>query len=317
MSREASELINPNANRLLETKQLRQFAVIVETGNMSRAAELLNISQPALTQGIKNIEATVGARVLMRKPRGVEPTAEGKHLYIYAIKILNDTYNAMHEVKLLSAGELGQVNIGVASFLCDKFAPELVLELNRRHPKLTITITEGKLYDLVKELSSRHLDMVFSNYNSFSDWVKFRFEPLAPMRTNFLISNTHPLFKARKFTKKKLENCKLALPRLPHEGDSFYTLYSDFGFDVTGALVTNSMQLLRSLVMSGEYITILPEHLFATEIKSGKVKPLDLKGMPIVRDFGIITTDENTQKNQVNIVAGVARELSVSVIRPS
>lgn len=299
-----------NLNRLLEIKQLHQFSVVVETGVMSRASELLNISQPALTQIIKNIENTVGALVLTRKPRGVEPTPEGQYLYNYANKVLNETYKAMHEIKRISAGELGQVHIGIASFLSEDFAPKIVLELKKTYPELTITITEGKLYDLVQGLSERHLDIAFSNYSVFSNWVDCRFEPLTTTRTNFLIGNSHPLFKVKKVEKEQIGKCSLALPRMPHEGDPFYEMYSKIGFDVSHALVTNSIPLLRSLLFSGEFVIILPEHLFVEELKDGRVKSLDFPGMPISLEFGIITTKDEEQKNTVNIVRDVAKQVS-------
>lgn len=56
---------------------LRMFAAVVRTGSFSRAAELLNISQPAISKGVRDFELQVGCRLLNRSPKGVVPTAEG------------------------------------------------------------------------------------------------------------------------------------------------------------------------------------------------------------------------------------------------
>ena len=63
---------------------LRMFATVVQTGNFSRAAEVLNISQPAISKGVRDFELQVGCRLLNRTPKGVVPTAEGLALSRHA-----------------------------------------------------------------------------------------------------------------------------------------------------------------------------------------------------------------------------------------
>ena len=74
----------------MELRQLRHFVMVVDTGNLSRAAERVAISQPALTRSIKNLEESLGVELLERKPRGVVPTEAGVTLYHHSKMVLND-----------------------------------------------------------------------------------------------------------------------------------------------------------------------------------------------------------------------------------
>ena len=74
----------------MELRHLRHFAAVVEAGNLSKAAEKVFISQPALTRSIKNLEDIVGAELLERRPRGMVPTPAGIALYRYAQLMLNE-----------------------------------------------------------------------------------------------------------------------------------------------------------------------------------------------------------------------------------
>ena len=74
----------------MEFKQLRHFVAVVECGTLSGAAEILNITQPALTRSIKNLEGDLEAQLLERQSRGVIPTEAGYRLYDQAKMILNE-----------------------------------------------------------------------------------------------------------------------------------------------------------------------------------------------------------------------------------
>lgn len=77
----------------MELRQLRYFVKIVELGSMSRAASVLYIAQPALSQQVTGLERDLG-QLLIRNARGVAPTAAGRTLYQRAVRILRDVQTA-------------------------------------------------------------------------------------------------------------------------------------------------------------------------------------------------------------------------------
>ncbi|NDE02288.1 MAG: LysR family transcriptional regulator, partial [Gammaproteobacteria bacterium] len=83
----------------MELRQLRHFVAVVDSANLSRAAERVAISQPALTRSIKNLEDLLGVELLERQPRGVVPTEAGLALYHHAQIVLNACQRLTREVR--------------------------------------------------------------------------------------------------------------------------------------------------------------------------------------------------------------------------
>lgn len=74
----------------MDLRQLKYFVQITESGNFSRAAEMLRIAQPSLSQQVKNLEEELGVDLLLRHARGVTPTDMGQQLYDHARRILEE-----------------------------------------------------------------------------------------------------------------------------------------------------------------------------------------------------------------------------------
>src|SRR5262245_36368764 len=86
-------------------RQLTYFRKVVDLGNMTAAAEMLNVAQPALGSQIRQLEGELGVELLVRHSRGITPTPAGELLYNHARHILDDVDQAAREVRALSAAK--------------------------------------------------------------------------------------------------------------------------------------------------------------------------------------------------------------------
>ena len=96
---------------------LRVFYYVAKTGQISKAAELLNVSQPAISYSLKELENQLGYTLFYRNSKGIEPTLEAKELYSYistAFNILND---AEEHIKNLNSLNIGCIRIGTPSHI--------------------------------------------------------------------------------------------------------------------------------------------------------------------------------------------------------
>jgi DNA-binding transcriptional LysR family regulator len=83
----------------MDLRQLKYFVQIAESGNFSRAAEVLRIAQPSLSQQIKSLEEELGVKLLVRHARGVTATEHGQQLYDHARRILQELDHAKDSVR--------------------------------------------------------------------------------------------------------------------------------------------------------------------------------------------------------------------------
>jgi DNA-binding transcriptional LysR family regulator len=294
----------------LEIKQLRQFMVVVDVGCVSKASEQLHITQPALTRNIKNLEESLNAILLDRKPRGVVPTEAGHALYRYAHLILNEAKRAARDVQAIASGKKGHVHIGVAALFSNTIIDRLVIALSDACPGVRLRITEGFFEELVTELGQGKLDVILANFPPDAVPADVQFEPLVTLRSNFVVGRNHPLACRAQITTADLCAAQWALVRRPHVADFLDSFFASQGFPaLTGSVETNSLTALKSLVMTGRYVSLLAEAWVGPEMRSGDIVALPVPGAPVLRQAGLITRGAAEQRPVVMRAIELMREV--------
>jgi LysR family cyn operon transcriptional activator len=143
----------------LELRHLRYLLAVAEHGNFTRAAEELHISQPTLSQQIKQLERTLGVQLLDRTGRTVRPTDAGAVYTDHARRALRDlaaAERAVHDVKDLSRGHL---RLGATPTFTAYLIGPLTAELHTRHPGVGLTLTETTQDRIEAALLADDLDL--------------------------------------------------------------------------------------------------------------------------------------------------------------
>lgn len=137
----------------------RIFYTVANTGNISKAAKELYISQPAISKSIQKLEESVGCKLFSRSSRGVVLTDEGKLLYEHVSEAF-DTLT-MGEEKLKRSIELGvgHLKIGVSSTLCKYLLLPYLKEFIRQNPHISISISCQSTNDTLKLLEDNKIDI--------------------------------------------------------------------------------------------------------------------------------------------------------------
>lgn len=125
-----------------DTLDLRAFLLVLELGNFHRAAEMLNISQPALSRRIRKLEQTFGGEFFERTTRRVTPTAMGREVAPRIRRLLED-----FDSTLFSYGDLGQSGSGLISIACIPtaafyFLPEVIRRFGLRYPRIRFRVMD-------------------------------------------------------------------------------------------------------------------------------------------------------------------------------
>jgi LysR family nitrogen assimilation transcriptional regulator len=155
--KEAASLQSEAREKALGLRELRYFLSVAQTGNLSRAAQLLNVSQPAISLQLRKLEDGLGTQLLLRHGRGVTLTAAGACLR-----------DRLHTVLQLLASPLddsdcesppGTVSLGVPSEAGAPLVAPLARMFRERWPDVTLDIREGCGGELEAWLSQRHVDL--------------------------------------------------------------------------------------------------------------------------------------------------------------
>ena len=308
-----SALRSPLYRGHLEIKQLRQFMVVVDVGCVSKASEQLHITQPALTRNIKNLEESLNAILLDRKPRGVEPTEAGQALYRYAHLILNEAKRAARDVQAIASGKKGHVHIGIAALFSNTIIDRLVVALSDSCPGVRVRITEGFFEELVQDLGQGKLDVILANFPPDAVPADVQFEPLLTLRSNFVVGRSHPLACRAQITAAELCAAQWALVRRPHVSEFVDSFFASQGFPaLTGSVESNSLTALKSLVLTGRYVSLLAEAWVGAEMRSGDIVALPVLGAPVLRQAGLITRGAAEQRPVALRTIELMREVCAS-----
>ena len=137
----------------------RIFYTVANTGNISKAAKELYISQPAISKSIQKLEESVGCKLFSRSSRGVVLTDEGKLLYEHVSEAFETL--TMGEEKLKRSIELGvgHLKIGVSSTLCKYMLLPYLKEFIRQNPHISISISCQSTNDTLKLLEDNKIDI--------------------------------------------------------------------------------------------------------------------------------------------------------------
>lgn len=176
----------------MHSRLLRHFLGVVEKRNITAAAEALNISQPALTRSIRQLEKTVGVTLFERLPSGVALTKPGEVL-ARRVKLMELEYrHALSEISALEQGMTGVLRIAAGPMWVAMILPDVITAFHQQFPKVKLRVTEGAIDSIVPALMAGEIDLacVTLSFPSQPELVK---EPLVGVRHALVARANHPL----------------------------------------------------------------------------------------------------------------------------
>ena len=144
----------------------RIFYTVANNGNITDAAKELNISQPAISKSIKNLEEQLGGTLFIRTKRGVILTSEGKEFYNYIKKAIEYITSAENKFTDLINLETGCIRIGISTTLTKEFLLPYLEKFHKLYPNIDIMISTNISSELLTKLRNGLIDIVILNLNN-------------------------------------------------------------------------------------------------------------------------------------------------------
>lgn len=184
----------------IDEKHLIQLAAVVETGSVTAAAELLGLSQPAVSRTLSVLEKRVGEALFKPSRRPLEATPLGQQLAEHGRVILEASRRASETITGFRSGAVGTVRIAGVPFFMDAFISRMIGEFQTRQPGIRIDQSYANLPDLEKDIASNRLDLAICPLGLVDAGKGFTFTPILNARNIVACRTGHPLLKKRRLS---------------------------------------------------------------------------------------------------------------------
>lgn len=244
----------------MDIRRLRSFITIVDMGSITRAADILHIAQPALSQQLATLEEQFRQKLLTRSQQGVMLTDAGKVVYRHAQIILRQVDQAQAEALLAGERPAGRVSVGLAPFSsAATLALRLLEETKRRYPDILLHLTESVSQPYSQMIMNGRIEMGLIHGSGPIRGV--RFEPLL-QEEFFLVA--HKSMGVQEDIKPIVVSELGSLPFLLPPSYNFVRRAIDLAFtrSRTSLTVTAELEAVRTIaraVDSGLGATIMPK----------------------------------------------------------
>jgi len=145
----------------MDIRQLYYFVTVAEEGQISSAAEKLNMTQPPLSQQMKKLEEDTNTKLFNRTPKGIELTEAGKLLLSRAHQILTFVSNTVNELNEYVQGAKGIVNIGIISSSVESLLSFKLPEFQKNNPKIKFNVIENDTFSILDMVEKALVDVAF------------------------------------------------------------------------------------------------------------------------------------------------------------
>jgi DNA-binding transcriptional LysR family regulator len=262
---------------------LRMFATVVRSGSFSKAAEILNISQPAISKGVREFELQVGCRLLNRSPKGVVPTSEGLALSRRAEALFAVERAAEEELSALRGLHNGSLRIGASTTIATYMVPPYLGAFHRAYPGVDLHLISANTRDIAEQMVAQDLDVGL--VEGPVDDKNLIAEPWRNDVMKLIAAPDHDFAReAGPIDPKRIEN-EVLIVREPGSGsrEVVTQALAARGIEPLRTLEIGSTAAIKQVVAAGLGISIVSVVAVEDLVQLGRLKVLDLDDMKIER----------------------------------
>ncbi len=269
----------------MTVKHMRIFLAVYQEMNITRAAELLHMTQPAVSRAVQELEGYYGIRLFERMNHKLCRTKIGEEFYARALHITESFDDLEKSIK--DWDEFGILRVGASITLGNFFLPAVVKEFQERHPDLHIKAVINNTDHIRQGILDNTIDIAMIEGNASSEYIHS--ELLSKDCLKLILPPEHELLRQKKIYLKDLPSYPLLLREKGSAGRIFIDhIFSACGMEAVPIWESVSTKALLHGVSAGIGISILPGQLVGDDIASGKVVSRTLEDEAFIRNNYII-----------------------------
>jgi DNA-binding transcriptional LysR family regulator len=198
--------------RRLKLHDMRVLISVVQAGSMHKAAERLATSQPAVSRAIADLERALGARLLDRRPSGIEPTQYGHAIIKRGLAVFDELRQGVKDIEFLTDPTSGELRIGCSEYAAGGPVLAVIDRLTRRHPGMAFDVVTGPVLTIYRDLTERRVELVITRIVEFADRDNMLVENLFDDDIVTVAARQNPWTRRRRIELAELVNEPWTLP---------------------------------------------------------------------------------------------------------
>lgn len=280
---------------MITQRRLQHLLTVVEHAHFGRAAQSLNISQPALTKSLQALEAELGVTLLDRKRSAIALTAFGKLVVQRSKTWLTAEEDLRREIAMLAGNEIGSLRVALGPYPSTTSGFSSAARLLAQHPTIRITIREAGWRDVASLVNAQTVDLGIAEISMLEGHEHFATERVGQHQGYLFCRKGHPLLDKGPVTLWQLLEFPWVSPRMPYRVSSMLpkalgaagSLDPMNGDFVPAIEVDVPLQVANFLIHSD---AVAPATLTTMEqrLRAGEVAVLPVTGLPLRTNYGFI-----------------------------
>ena len=261
--------------------QLTSFVEIARTGNLSRAAEALFVTQPALTSRLQVLERELGSELFVRTRRGMRLTEAGKAFLPFAVRSLETVAEGRRLVAEIAQGGAGELTIGAAPAVSTYVLPALLKEFHEAHPKVRLSVRTGHSEEVLELVLRDQVEVGLTRELRHPGIVSV---PVYEDELVLVANRDHPFARRVVIRMEELGGEELILfDRTSSYHDLTNALFRAAGVEPAGVMELDNIDAAKKMVQQGLGVALLPQTAVAAELDAGSLRVVVIAGAEPVR----------------------------------
>lgn len=267
-------------------RQLGVFEAVARHLSYTRAAELLHLTQPAVSMQVRQLEEAVGLELFEKVGRRVQLTEAGRELYHYSQAISQQLQEAEEVLESLKGLNQGRIKVAVASTV-NYFAPRLLAAFHRRYPGIALHLDVTNREALVLMLEDNEADLVLMGLPP--EGLDLEFEPFMDNPLVVIAPPGHPLAAESWIPLPRIAQ-EVFVMREPGSGtrQALERFFADQGLSLRRGMEMTRNEAIKQAVRAGLGLSVVSRHTIELELETGRLLVLPVEGFPLPRRWFLV-----------------------------
>lgn len=293
----------------LDARRLRAFTLLAREGSFSAAAAVLNLTPSAMSHSIKAFEEEMGAPLFERRGHHAVLTAAGERLLPHAERILRQMRSARLEMQSLLQWGKGTLRIAAPASACQYFVPAVLLEFRECFPDCTLNITAVDAEAAIRLVDEGRVDLAICVKAELPATLKWH--QLFTDTLQFYVSPMHPWAGMKRLGRKDLAGQPIIVyDRSAITSRLILAALKKVGVPPVDLLSLGSMEAIKEMVKVGLGAGVLAPWVTARETEAGSLVSVPFQGVPMRRDWGVISYEGQPLSFMAETFLGLCREVT-------
>lgn len=267
-------------------RQLQSLVLVARHESVSRAADAMHVTQPAVSSQLRTLEEITGMALTRKDGRAIQLTAAGEVMVTFAERILHLWEQAGDELAALNGVTSGTLRIGAVT-TAEHLLPPLLVPFTMERPDVRLKLQVGNRVEILNMLARHEIDLAIMGTpprELRTNAARFARHPMG-----FVASPNHPLMRKRKVSLADVVGANLLVrERGSGTRTAVERLFKDAGHSLNFGSEVSSNEAIKRMVSAGLGLGFLSVHACALEFQAGLIQMLPMKGNPVEADWHIM-----------------------------